>query len=266
MLTMTRARKNAALVISTIMLLAACSAVEMHAADPKAAVPDCSREAVFQTDRNTIWSLSDQSAIFFEAGMAIDADGSPYAYHPDDVGLDELANAGGPGEWWGVVTNTGRPDGDPLVQGPVDLAPGYYVSRTALEDRAHPPSSPLRYVNAEAVPYLVLPSDFLPQRKARLGDFAVVLNRRNGRRSAAIFADVGPPGKLGEGSIALARALGIRSSPRNGGTKGDVLYLVFSGSNRERILDAEAIQLRAQQVFDAWGGMERIDRCLGEER
>ena len=33
-----------------------------------------------------------------------------------------------------------------------------------------------------------------------------------------VVADIGPPNKIGEASIAMARALGIGHSPRTGGT------------------------------------------------
>jgi hypothetical protein len=39
-------------------------------------------------------------------------------------------------------------------------------------------------------------------------------------------------GKYGEGSIALARALGIPSSPRNGGCADGVTFVVFPGSSK----------------------------------
>ena len=35
--------------------------------------------------------------------MTIDADGAPNAYHPDNTGLDDLANAGTPGRWEGLA-------------------------------------------------------------------------------------------------------------------------------------------------------------------
>lgn len=38
-----------------------------------------------------------------------------------------------------------------------------------------------------------------------------------GRTVAAVLADIGPRRKIGEGSIALARALGMHESPINGG-------------------------------------------------
>ncbi|MGV3531106.1 MAG: hypothetical protein ACO1QR_01960, partial [Chthoniobacteraceae bacterium] len=89
------------------------------------------------------------------SGLAVDADGSPRAYHPESrKGLDALANAGNPGNWWGVACDA---RGVPFVQGADDPAPGYYVSTTALCDTRFPASSCRRYVDAETIPYIVLP-------------------------------------------------------------------------------------------------------------
>ena len=52
-----------------------------------------------------IWQLPDKSAFFFSSGMTIDADGAPNAYNPENTGLDDLANAGTPGHWDGIVQN-----------------------------------------------------------------------------------------------------------------------------------------------------------------
>ena len=51
--------------------------------------------------------------------MEIDADGACHAYHPrpdSDRGLDSPEDAGHPGNWFGVVTDNGKPDGAPVVQ------------------------------------------------------------------------------------------------------------------------------------------------------
>jgi hypothetical protein len=59
--------------------------------------------------------------------MMIDADGAngqtrgvpvyaPRGFRP--VPLDFLANAGGPGNWFGVVTDTGEKNGRPVLQDP----------------------------------------------------------------------------------------------------------------------------------------------------
>jgi hypothetical protein len=52
---------------------------------------------------------------------------------------------------------------------------------------------------------------------AGLGDYAVVINRKTGALSYAICGDIGPRRKIGEASIAAAKAVGVPSSPRDGG-------------------------------------------------
>jgi hypothetical protein len=53
--------------------------------------------------------------------MAIDADGAPNAYSPEDTGRDELANAGAPPHWNGIITDR---VGSPLIQLKRDPFPG----------------------------------------------------------------------------------------------------------------------------------------------
>src|SRR5271154_2337878 len=175
-----------------------------------------------------IFQLPQSPAFFFVSGMAIDADGSPNAYNADNTGLDDLSNAGHMGDWNGVLADE---SGNPLVQGPDDPFPGFYISCTALSDRTKNPHDPTRFVDATKIPYVVLPGDIARQTGARLGDFAVVTNLRTGRSSYAIFADIGT---FGEGSVALAANLGIWPDARNGGTRGGVLYLVFPGSGNRQ--------------------------------
>jgi len=177
-------------------------------------------------------------------GLRIDGDGAPNCYHPDGKsGLDFLANAGAPGNWWGLVT-TG---GSPVIQKPGDPCPGYYVSPTSLVDRSKAITDPRRYVDSNRVPYLAVPRELLTLGVG-LGDVAWVEFR--GKSTAAIVADVGPRGKIGEGSIALARALGIPHSPRHGGTGAGVAVTLWPGTShgwpREAVdIDAQVAALRA---------------------
>ncbi len=120
--------------------------------------------------------------VYFRAGMAIDADGSPRARQIDPTGQTQ--------------TSLRHPDG--------------------------------RSVDAENIPYFVLPGGKYASLGIKLGDIAAV--RYNGKVAFAVFADVGPRSKLGEGSIALAQELGIPANPRSGGVRGGVEYLVFPGS------------------------------------
>lgn len=197
---------------------------------------------------------------FFTSGMTIDADGAPKAYHRDDArALDFLANAGHPGDWWGIVTDR---RGNPVVQSSSDPAPGYYVSTTSLADRRKRPTDPRRYVDSESVSFVALPEAVLEKGRARVGDLATVWNRRNNRVSHAIVADVGPPDHIGEGSIALARALAIPRDPKRGGQASDVVYLVFPRSGNRRPRAPAEINAVTVELLRAWGGVERLGRLV----
>jgi hypothetical protein len=189
------------------------------------------------------------AAFFYESGMTIDADGAPNAYHPDNSGIDDLGNAGAPGVWEGLAKDA---HGEPFIQGPSDPFPGYYVSETALADRSKAISDPARYVDASRIPFMVLPGGLARELGARVGDFALVFNERNGRSSYAIFGDVGPTDRIGEGSVALAENLGIHSDARNGGTWRGVLYLVFPGSGEGRPKTVEEINEHGQALLRKW--------------
>ncbi len=82
-----------------------------------------------------------------------DTDGAARSYHPGDTGIDYLANAGSPGNWYGVLTS----GGSPVVQDSNDPAPGYYVSTTAMYASKARSTSQCHYVDAERLSYLVLP-------------------------------------------------------------------------------------------------------------
>jgi hypothetical protein len=213
----------------------------------------------------SLWRLerSEETAFFFRSGMSIDADGAPKAYHPVSAqGLDALGNAGKPGNWWALVTDTGKPSGTPVVQKATDPAPGFYISTTTLEDMTKERTDPTRYVDSSTIPYVVLPSDTRTKLKARMGDFAVVINSKNQKLSPAIVADQGPKGQIGEGSIALAEALGVPANPRRGGAAGGVLYLVFPGSGNRKLRAVEEIKTEATRLFDAWGGPAQMSSCF----
>jgi hypothetical protein len=196
-----------------------------------------------------IGHLPGSPAFFYESGMTIDADGAPNAYHPDNSGIDDLGNAGAPGNWEGLAKDA---HGEPFIQGPGDPFPGYYVSATALADRTKAINDPARYVDASRIPFMVLPGGLARQLSARVGDFAMVFNERNGRSSYAIFGDVGPMDRIGEGSVALAENLGIRSDARNGGTWRGVLYMVFPGSGEGSPKTVEEINERGQRLMQEW--------------
>ncbi|MFL6527356.1 MAG: glycoside hydrolase family 75 protein [Chthoniobacterales bacterium] len=203
----------------------------------------------------------DDSAFFYSAGMQIDADGGYHAYHPDGVsGMDYLANAGKPGNWWGLATDNGKPSGNPVIQKKSDPAPGFYVSTTSLEDEEMPSTDPRRYVDAESINFFVLPGKL--GLGAKLGDFGVVVRPDRNDYDYAVFADTGPAGQIGEASVALAAALNIPSNPKHGGTSGGIIYIVFAGSKKSWPLTQVEIDHNASALFAEWGGLDMAKECF----
>ena len=196
-----------------------------------------------------------RNAIVYTGGMAIDADGCPFAYHPGGGGLDAIGNAGHPGDYYGVVTDTGEPTGTPIVQGPGDPFPGGWVAQTALVDRTKSRRDPGRYADAQTVPYASIARDLL-HAPLELGDVAVVGYR--GIWCGAIVAEVGPAHKYGEGSIALADRLAIPpiGKVRGRGVDNGVTWLIFPGSAQTPAWPRTVADFQAQAdaLFEIFGG------------
>jgi Fungal chitosanase of glycosyl hydrolase group 75 len=231
-----------------------------------ASMSTCGKVKLFKAHGVIVWSTPNRSrGIFYKSGLAIDADGAFRAYHPNDrFALDSLVHAGRPGNWWALVTDNDKKNGHPVVQGEADPAPGYYVSTTALSDPDNPNvRDPRRYVDAVKIPYVVLHPKAL--KYARLGDFATVVNLQNGQLSGALAADESASDlPVGEGSIALAEALGIDPNPRSGGEDGHVAYVIYPGSGNGRPRRIEEIVWNSKQLFEMWGGLKKLDACLGQ--
>ena len=248
-----------ALIVLILAAVLPCAAQNSPASQPSRKLK------LFRHRSTTVWSCesSGVDAFAYQAGLAVDADGAYRAYHPNNrLGLDTTKDAGYPGNWWALATDNGKPSGRPVVQGKHDPAPGYYVSMTSLFDPMTPNEhDPRRFVDAASVPYIVLPPVGL--KHARLGDLATVVNLRNGKIAGAIVADESAPGlKMGEGSIALADALGIDSNPRTGGIEHGVAYVVYPGSGNGRPRSLDDIAAISRRDFENWGGMVRLHSCL----
>jgi hypothetical protein len=173
--------------------------------------------------------VQNDKAIWWEGGLNIDADGAYNAYAPGNAGLDYTANAGSDGDWYGVLVDA---DGHPVVQGPDDPCPGGFIATTALVDHSKAVDDPRRYVDSNAINYLSIPRNAVADYGLKVGDVGFAFCRKTGQMACAVVADVGPRNKWGEGSIALARALGLPASPRNGGAEAGVVCVVFKGSGR----------------------------------
>jgi hypothetical protein len=83
-------------------------------------------------------------------------------------------------------------------------------------------------LNADVDQYIVVPPAIIAGVKPIvLGSQAHVTNTGNGKTCAAVVGDVGPHRKLGEISVACAKALGIPSSPVSGGVDEHVIKYVI---------------------------------------
>lgn len=179
---------------------------------------DCEVYQYFPTNR-----------VEFTADGDIDADGAYRAYHPQSQkGLDALANAGHPGNWWGIDTDR---NGRPFIQLPGDPAPGFYVSSTAYQWPDWPRGNPRRYLDSESIPFIVVENYIRTRAKGVvLGCQARVTNLRNGRVVNCVVGDMGPLVKIGELSIAAAVTLGLNGNPRTGGVDDPILkYELWPG-------------------------------------
>ena len=204
--------------------------------------------------------------------MEIDADGAPNAYHPDDTGLDELANAEFPnGNWRSILVADPVNPAMPAIQAAGPFA-GFYISMTTLQDKTREMTDPARYVDATQIPYIVFPGRFYAMKgTGSMGDFAMVRNLTDGKTSAALVADVGPSeAALGEVSIRLAENLGgSKVNPRNGAgkPKGPFLYVLFPRSRVDPPwpVGSQTIEETASAKLSALGGWDRVLPCANAD-
>lgn len=84
-------------------------------------------------------------------------------------------------------------------------------------------------INSDVVPGIVVPPEIIKAvRGVVMGCKAFVIYK--GRSCDAVVFDVGPHNKLGEGSAALARRLGINPDPNKGGVDEQcVTYRIWPG-------------------------------------
>jgi hypothetical protein len=251
--------RHTILIYGILLLITASSSCDKTTPEPS---PLCV-DTLSTTIENFKVFKHSSGVYYYRAKFAVDADGSPRAYGPNDSGLDLNIHAFTNGKWVGVVTGS---DGKPIIQKQSDPYPGFFVSQTSLYDTRYEITDPRRYVDAENVPYIVLPDTLRSQMSAEMGDMAYVFNPATQKGSFAIFADTGPEGLLGEGSIYLAKAIGIANiNPRDGGLTGAVIqYVVFpkSGIGNGKHRTVAEIEQVGRNVLAAIGGKESILKCF----
>ncbi|MBV8925159.1 MAG: hypothetical protein JOZ74_07285 [Bradyrhizobium sp.] len=168
-------------------------------------------------------------------------------------------------------------EGYPCRYGPSDgPRNGYFISSTTLENNTAARAdgcAPHRYLDAENVPFIVLPKGGFG--KVEIGDVAIV--GRKDRLVYAIVGDAGPATKLGEASIALnAMLLGKFGEPflnmkatwsLDIDSGSPVSLLVLGGTHRNLHGDYSArnVEAVARQELARWNGhgdpLSRFEAC-----
>jgi hypothetical protein len=240
---------------------------ESIAATVAAAAPELEVVRTVSDGKRTVEvrRIKSTKPLFFKAKLAIDADGAARAYHPknDPEALDLLAHATSGSKKF----IQGKPKNGKTGLGP---RPGFFVSETALSKG--PEHDAGSFVDAEFVPYIVLPGGFATG--VSKGDLCTVVNLKNDRVTPAVFADVNP--KVGEASVRAAINLRVQEESfpitelaKTGGDDGaNYVYIVFPGSKLTPAPSAphwpaDAIAAKADALFADWGGLAMVRKIFG---
>jgi len=243
-------------IVATISISLSCNAVAANCD----LVEQFSHRNKIGVDRNKkpvfrqVPIYGNNSELFFTGDMAINTDGAPNSYHPDDPWGDR-------GNAINTICNGANaimPDGskvdysdcralitafnDAKASGwenkrrarmdffaiahhgytPCLIQSGEYkgnfVSMTKLPaDSSKDDCDQTKWLDALSIPFIIVPkkSGFI-EAGVRQGDLAVLYNPRNKALSYAIVGDEGPQWGLAEGSVALGKTLNERSdNPRS---------------------------------------------------
>jgi peptidoglycan hydrolase-like protein with peptidoglycan-binding domain len=219
------------------------------------------RERFKNNHRNVdVFQLTGKRGYFFQANMAIDVDGSPKAYFPRDEkpALDSVKNADDEGGSTTYIQGQVHPKTGIRGEGPNE---GYYVSSTSLHFNNAEIYKTTNFLDAEQIPYIVLPIT-LPS--ARLGDLAYVIDLRSFEATHAIWGDCGGRDICGEASVCVARNLKLNQlNAHNGEDENVFVYLVFPGTQLKPNTEPphwteDRIREDASRHFLDWGGLEQV--------
>jgi len=166
--------------------------------------------------------------------MDVDVDGAPNAYGPPGMEtLDILLNA----HYLNrddkkIVGYLIDKHGRPILQGPKDPFPSYYISQTDFADIENQNErDPRRYVDARNINYVVR-GDVARRRGVRVGDFVSVYSKRTRKSVFAIVGDTGNP-TGDEGSLHLLQDLGypFHDGKNDSVEKPEIIIRFYPNSN-----------------------------------
>jgi len=193
--------------------------------------------------------------------MDVDVDGAPNAYGPPgtetlDILLDaHYRNRAGRKIVGYLIDEHGRP----ILQGPSDPFPGYYISQTAFTDPENQNErDPRRYVDARTINYVVR-GNVARRRGVEVGDFVSVYSKRTRRSVFAVVGDTGNPSG-NEGSLHLLQDLGypFHDGKNESVEKREIVIRFYPNSNpthrfffAQAELDKAAAELGLSRDFSA---------------
>jgi hypothetical protein len=191
--------------------------------------------------------------------MDVDVDGAPNAYGPPSKKtLDVLLNAHYLNRADKEIVGYLVDEHDrPILQGPNDPFPGYYISQTAFaDDENQNERDPRRYVDARKVNYVVR-GDVAQRRGVKVGDFVSVYSKRTRKGVFAIVGDTGNP-TGDEGSLHLLQELGypFHDGVSDSVEEPEIIIRFYPNSNAthqffftQKALDEAAIKLGLSRDF-----------------
>jgi hypothetical protein len=182
---------------------------------------------------------------------------------------------------------------DPIpIQAGSDPAPGFFISTTSFSDPTHPEKSQRHYIDADIVPYVVVPGKLVGKGK----DFSTGLtpawawNIGTDYESPAVVGDTGS--SFGEGSVALAQVLqnnaivplvvdqilgskthavpfpyvrartgAVRASS---GATGTIIFVYFTNAPGVPNLSDQSLRQATVGAFKALGGEANVKACVAK--
>jgi len=161
-------------------------------------------------------------------------------------------------------------DKGPVVQKEGEPLPGKaFITTTSVAVPGTPEGTQRHFVDAVAIPYVVLPDSFVREHHIKPGSVAAVYWPA---QHAFAFGVYGDGGDLGEASVRLHTDLGHDPMVIHGGVKraksdisSAVTTLVFPAVATHPTTDSAAwraeIATLGNQALDAWGGKARLAAC-----
>ena len=168
-------------------------------------------------------------------------------------------------EWFAIASHPPK-DGKyrPCIQTSGPFA-GFFVAQTS---RAADPTKdicdPAHWISSTDIPYITLPGSRLKPKGVTPGDFALVHRKHQGvdRIVVAVAADTGNTNQVGEGSIALHKALGNEPADRlPNNIPAGVTTFVFPKRRAAQPISASTLAAERDALISAVGGETVVRSC-----